>query len=74
METTRYNNKYTATLGLLAGAGGVIFSIVKKTGFWKGVGNYFIFSLAGSLLGMAIYEIQNKEYKANTAASSLKKE
>jgi 1,4-dihydroxy-2-naphthoate octaprenyltransferase len=66
MEINRFNNKYTATLGLLGGAGGVIFSIMRKTGFWKGVGNYLVFTLAGSLLGMAIYAVQDKELKANT--------
>ena len=60
MNKKLLTNKYTRSFGALGAVSGIVFSIYKKTGFWKGAGNYILFGLCGSLLGTSIYYMTKK--------------
>lgn len=47
-------HKFAMALGSAAFAGGIAYSFMKKTGFWKGWGISILFSIGGSALGAAI--------------------
>lgn len=44
-------------------AGGIYYSFMKKTGFWKGLGITLIFGIAGGALGMAVDYATKKNNK-----------
>ena len=42
-------------------AGGIYYSFMKKTGFWKGLGITLIVGIAGGAVGMAVDALVNKQ-------------
>ena len=55
MKENVLNNKYVKVFGLTAGISSIFYSIYRKTTPLKGVGNYFLFTLTGTLVGASIY-------------------
>ena len=53
-EISFKTHKFAMALGSAAFAGGIAYSFMKKTGFWKGWGISILFSIGGSALGAAI--------------------
>ena len=60
MKENLLNNDYVKALSLTGAISSVIFSIYRKSGLLKGVGNYFLFTITGALAGAAIYKITKK--------------
>ena len=58
--TRLQKNKYQIALGAVGAFTGIGYSIYKKTGFWKGFGNYILFGFAGILAGTAIHQLTKK--------------
>ena len=60
MKQNALNNDYVKALGFIAGLSSIAFSIYRKTTFLKGVGNYFLFTISGSIIGAGIYQLTKK--------------
>lgn len=45
-------------------AGGIYYSFLKKTGFWKGLGITIVVGIAGGALGMAVDALVNNKKEA----------
>jgi hypothetical protein len=61
MKTNILNNNYVKTLGLIGAAGSIAFSIYRNSGLWKGVGNYFLFTVSGAIVGAGLYSITKQK-------------
>ena len=48
------DNKFSISFASVGFASGIAFSVINKTGFWKGVGYTLLFNFAGGALGKAV--------------------
>lgn len=47
-------NRFNIALGSIGLVSGIAYSVVNKTGFWKGVGYTLLFNIGGHALGKGI--------------------
>jgi hypothetical protein len=60
MNENFLNNKYVKILGATGAISSIVFSVSKKSGIKKGIGNYFLFTISGTILGISVYLIMKK--------------
>lgn len=56
MKDNVLNNNWVKSLSLAGGLSAIVFSIIRKSGLKKGIGNYFLFTISGAIIGAGIYE------------------
>lgn len=54
-------NKFNIAFGSIGLVSGIAYSVINKTGFWKGVGYTLLFNIGGHALGKGIDILTTKK-------------